>query len=95
MKLSRLLQTTLLAGVAGLTLAGCTISAQPAGRLNYTYRETPYREEPVYYDGYVVHYDSAGPYVYVGRTPRYVPRHHPRYSEIVRRSPRRHRSYYD
>jgi hypothetical protein len=90
MKLSRLLKTTLLAGAASLLLGGCMVSAEPAGRVSYTYRE-----EPVYYDGYVVHYDSVGPYVYVGRTPRYVPRYHPRYSEIARRAPRRHRRYYD
>jgi hypothetical protein len=92
MNLSRRLKTVLFAGAASLGLGGCTISAQPAGRVAY-YQE--YREEPVYYDGYVVHYDSAGPYVYMGRTPRYVPRNHPRYSEIARRAPRRHRRYYD
>lgn len=91
MKLSRLLKTALLAGAASLTLGGCTVSAQPAGRVTYS----SYRSEPVYYDGYVVHYDHVGPYVYAGRTPRYVPRHHPRYREIARRAPRRYRSYYD
>lgn len=90
MKLSRLFKTALLAGAASLTLGGCMVSAEPAGRMTYTYRE-----EPVYHDGYVVHYDSVGPYVYVGRTPRYVPRQHPRYREIVRRAPRRYRTYYN
>lgn len=89
MTLSRRLKMALFAGAASLTLGGCMVSAEPAGRVSY------YREQPVYYDGYTVHYDSVGPYVYVGRTPRYVPRHHPRYSEIARRAPRRHRRYYD
>lgn len=89
MNLSRRLKTILFVGAASVALGGCTISAQPAGRVSY------YREEPAYYDGYVVQYDSVGPYVYVGRTPRYVPRHHPRYSEIARRAPRQYRRYYD
>ena len=83
----RWMKTLLIAGAACLTLGGCMVSATPAARVAY-------RAEPVYYDGYVVHYDSAGPYVYVGRQPRYVPRHHPRYGEIARRAPRRYR-YYD
>jgi hypothetical protein len=94
MNLSRRLKMALFAGVASLTLGGCMVSAEPAARVTY-YRDQPYRDQPVYYDGYVVHYDSAGPYVYMGRTPRYVPRHHPRYSEIARRAPRRYRRYYD
>jgi hypothetical protein len=83
------MKMALFGAAASLTLGGCMVSAEPAARMSY------YREQPVYYDGYVVHYDSAGPYVYAGRTPRYVPRHHPRYSEIARRAPRRYRRYYD
>jgi hypothetical protein len=89
MNLSRRLKMALFAGAASLTLGGCMVSAEPAARVSY------YRHEPVYYDGYVVHYDRVGPYVYAGRTPRYVPRQHPRYSEIVRRAPRRYRHHYD
>lgn len=90
MKFSGMLKTALMAGAASLLLGGCMVSARPAGSVSYGYRE-----EPVYYDGYVVQYDASGPYVYAGRQPRYVPRYHPRYSEIVRRAPPRYRRYYN
>lgn len=87
MKLSRMIKTTLVAGAGSLLLSGCLVSAPPP------VRAVTYDPGPVYHDGYTVHYDSAGPYIYAGRTPRYVPRHHPRYPELVRHAPRRYRRY--
>ena len=43
MKLSRLVKTALLAGAASLTLGGCMVSAQPAGRVTYSYRDVANR----------------------------------------------------
>lgn len=81
----------LIALAASSTLAGCLVSAPPpppARPVAYAY------EQPVYHDGYVVHFDTAGfPYVYVGRVPRYVPRNHPRYPYYMRRSPGYARGY--
>jgi hypothetical protein len=99
MTLSRWVKSAVLAGGACLLLGGCTLSASTPP-LRVAYQPAPaYAPEPVYYDGYVVHYDSVGPYIFVGRTPRYIPRNqvprgqvpysHPRYREVARND-RRH-----
>jgi hypothetical protein len=87
MKLSQMLKTALVAGAGCFLLSGCLVSAPPP------VRAVSYDPGAVYHEGYTVHYDSAGPYVYAGRTPRYVPRQHPRYPELVRHTPRRYRRY--
>jgi hypothetical protein len=94
MTLSRWLNTAVLAGGAGLLLGGCTVSAAtPPLRVAYTAEyqtqyppayQPAYQRQPVYFDGLLVHYDSVGPYIFVGRTPRYIPRNHPRYREVAR-----------
>lgn len=94
MKLSRMVKTTLMAGAGCFLLSGCLVSAPPPVRAaTYDADAAYYDRYPAYHDGYTVHYDSAGPYVYAGRTPRYVPRNHPRYPELVRHTPRRYRRY--
>lgn len=104
MTLSRWLKTALFAGGASLVLGGCTVSAAtPPLRVAYqteavyqpgpAYPEPVYRTQPVYFDGLLVHYDSVGPYIFVGRTPRYIPRSHPRYREVARNDRRRDGRY--
>lgn len=102
MTLSRWVKTALLAGGASLVLGGCTVSAatpplrvayqvetQPVYTAGPVYPEPVYQTQPVYFDGLLVHFDSVGPYIFVGRSPRYIPRNHPRYTEVVRHDPRR------
>lgn len=57
-------------------LAGCTVQTEaPAVYAGY---------EPVYYDGYVVYYDTAGaPYYYYEGDIRYVPRTYVYYDSLV------------
>jgi hypothetical protein len=78
---------------AASTLAGCMVSARPipaAQPVAYTYETY---EQPVYHDGLLVHFDTAGfPFIYVGSVPRYVPHHHPRFPYLMQRSPRHWRS---
>lgn len=104
---SRWMKAALLAGGASLVLGGCTVSAatprmhvayqtdpvypQPVYQPGPVYPEPVYQTRPVLFDGLVVHYDSVGPYIFVGRTPRYIPRNHPRYREVARNEPRYHR----
>jgi len=89
MTLSRWVKSALFAGGACLMLGGCTLSASTPP-LRVAYQPAPaYAAEPVYYDGYVVHYDGVGPYIFVGRTPRYIPRDYrpsspPRYRPVAR-----------
>jgi hypothetical protein len=101
---SRWMKAALLAGGASLVLGGCTVSAAtPRMRVAYqtdpvypepvyqpgpVYPEPAYQTRPVLFDGLVVHYDSVGPYIFVGTTPRYIPRNHPRYREVARNEPR-------
>jgi hypothetical protein len=107
--LSRWMKAALLAGGASLVLGGCTVSAAtPRMRVAYqtdpvypepvyqpgpVYPEPVYQTRPVLFDGLVVHYDSVGPYIFVGRTPRYIPRSHPRYREVARNDPRYERRH--
>jgi len=91
MKYSRTKTAGLMTLVASTTLAGCLVSAPPpppARPVAYAY------EQPLYRDGYLVQFDTAGyPYIYVGKAPRYIPRHHPRYPQPRRRSPGYAREY--
>jgi hypothetical protein len=57
---------------------------EPVYQPGPVYPEPVYQTQPVLFDGLVVHYDSVGPYIFVGRTPRYIPRNHPRYREVAR-----------
>lgn len=90
MKSLRTLTVGLIALAASGTLAGCLVAAPPpppAGPVAYI------DEAPVYHDGYVVQFDTAGfPFIYVGRAPRYVPHNHPRFPYLMQRSPRQWRS---
>jgi len=81
--------------LAASTLAGCLVSATPSARpMAYAYppppaRPVPYAyQPPAYQGGYVVQVDTAGyPYIYVGKTPRYLPRNSSRYPYNQSRDP--------
>lgn len=98
MQLPRVPRATLVvAAVACFALSGCLVAAPPPGRpiayASGTLYPTGY-DTPVYHEGYAVHFDTVGsPYYYSGRSPRYVPRNHPRYAEYVRHRPHRYRRY--
>ena len=95
MKYFRTLTTGLILVAASSTLAGCLVSAPPPPPVRpVAYGSYGYEQKPVYHDGYVVQFDTAGyPYIYVGRAPRYVPHNHPRYPDYMRRSPGYARRY--
>jgi hypothetical protein len=90
MMLSRILEVGAAAVAACVMLSGCLVSAPPVRSVSVAYEE-----EPLYHDGYSVQFDTSGlPYVYVGRTARYVPRSHPRYAYYVNHRPRQYERPY-
>jgi hypothetical protein len=96
MTLSRILKVGAVALAACVTLGGCLVSAPPVRSVSVGYESAGYEEEqPLYHEGYSVHFDTGGlPYVFVGRTARYVPRSHPRYSYYVNHRPHRYERAY-
>jgi hypothetical protein len=90
MMLTRILKVGAVALAACVTLGGCLLAAPPVRSVS-----VGYEAEPLYHDGFAVHFDTGGlPYVFVGRTPHYVPRSHPRYPYYVSHRPQRYERNY-
>jgi hypothetical protein len=76
-----------------LGVSGCIVVPEPGVGI-YGGPGSPYYS-PLYYDGYVVYYDTAGlPYYYLGGSPVYVPRRYREYDRLVTHY-RLHQSHYD
>ena len=77
-----------LIALAGGVLGGCYVEAEAAGpeMAGPPEQEVPVYEgyRPMYYNGYVVYYDSyARPFYYVGGAPYWVPRGYAHYNVLV------------
>jgi hypothetical protein len=78
-----------LLAVGGLSFSACVLSAEPGGASVSTSYYSP-----MYYNGYIVYYDTAGlPLYYIGGAAYYVPATHGQYHSY-RHHYTTHRTHY-